>query len=210
MLKASVNIGQDKKQLSFDIISRTRRTKNYEFQLRDPCKLWNWSIGDIWETASSTCFISSIFLLHYHYQHHHFSFHCCSECFSDDRGEDQISIESHQIEYLTGIVSVDWLPRWGRYSTTFHRRYNTPSIWSTRWILLVKVSHACIAKSDHSVSVPPGFDKWRKISCYETPFCVHKYCHWIPFTDCFCVSICSLILRAIFLFGWSKYSRPFK
>lgn len=41
---------------------------------------------------------------------------------------------------------------------------------------LLKVSHACIVKSDHSVSVPPGFDKWREISCYETPFCVHKYC----------------------------------
>ena len=111
------------------------------------------------------------FLLYYHYQHHHFSCHCCSKRFSDDCGEDQISIESHQIEYLTGIVSVDWLPRWGRYSTTFHRRYNTPSIWSTHWILLVKVSHSCIAKSDHSVSVPPGFDKWRKISFYETPLC---------------------------------------
>lgn len=45
---------------------------------------------------------------------------------------------------------------------------------------------------------PPGLDKWRKISCYETPFCVHKYCHCIQFTDCFCVGISSLILRAIF------------
>ena len=73
--------------------------------------------------------ISSLFWLHYHYQHHHLSFHCCSSGHALDphRREDQISIQNNEIEYWSYWHCSKWQRGWGvpiTHHTDFFSSYH--------------------------------------------------------------------------------------